>query len=222
VQLGVLNRIGKGKFSIGSSKIYIPELPSKIYSLNKKLKKQFPFLTCCLWDTSVINEFMVHQPGKFYILVETEKESMESVFYFLKENNYPVYLNPDADIISKYLSSEKKAIIIKQLVSEAPLQNIKDVNTITIEKMLVDIFCDDNIFSAQQGSEMKNIFKEAIKKYNVNESRMLRYADRRRRKDDLIKYLKTISTKPKAKQDFGAKSNLLPVLKILSNQKIGL
>ena len=157
---------------------------------------------------------MVHQPGKFYILVETEKESMESVFYFLKENKYSVYLNPDPDIINKYLSSEKNAVIIKPLVSEAPLQNIKDVNTITIEKMLVDIFCDDIIFSAQQGSEMKNIFNEAIKKYTVNESRMLRYADRRRRKEDLIKYLKTISTKPHAKLDFGTKSNLLPVLEI--------
>jgi len=60
--------------------------------------------------------------------------------------------------------------------------------------MLVDIFCDNNIFSAQQGSEMRNIFNGAINKYNVNESRMLRYADRRRRKENLINYLKTISS----------------------------
>ncbi len=154
---------------------------------------------------------MIHQPGKFYLLIEVEKESMESVFYFLKENKYPVYLNPGSDIINKYLSSEKNAVIIKQLVSEAPLQNIKDVNTITIEKMLVDIFCDDIIFSAQQGSEMRNIFNEAFKKYSVNENRMLRYADRRRRKGNLIKYLKTIPTKHQIKQDFGTKSNLLPI-----------
>ena len=157
---------------------------------------------------------MVHQPGKFYILVETEKESMESVFYFLKENKYAVYLNPGPEIISKYLSSEKNAVIIKSLVSEAPMQNIKGVNTITIEKMLVDIFCDDNIFSAQQGSELKNIFIEALKKYTVNENRLLRYADRRRRKDDIIKYLKSISTKISAKLNFGTKSNLLPVYRL--------
>jgi len=214
VQLGVLNRVGRGKFNIGAAKNYIPELPPKIYSLNKKLKKQFPFLTFCLWDTSVLNEFMIHQPGKFYLLVEVEKESMESVFYFLKENKYPVFLNPGSDIINKYLSSEKNAVIVKLLVSEAPVQNIKDVYTITIEKMLVDIFCDDNIFSAQQGSEIKYIFNEAFRKYTINENRLLRYAERRRKKEDLINYLKTISTKPAARQDFGTKNNLLPLDKL--------
>jgi len=163
---------------------------------------------------------MIHQPGKFYLLVEVEKESMESVFYFLKENKHPVYLNPGTDIISKYISSEKNTIIIKPLVSEAPLQNIKDVNTITIEKMLVDIFCDEIIFSAQQGSEMKNIFNDAFKKYTIHENRMLRYADRRRRKEELIKYLKKnqpvfqsnriSACLPRA----GTKNNLLPVFKL--------
>ena len=42
---------------------------------------------------------------------------------------------------------EKNTIVIKPLVSEAPVQNIKDMNTLTIEKMFVDIFCDDIIFS---------------------------------------------------------------------------
>ena len=49
--------------------------------------------------------------------------------------------------------------------------------------MLVDVFCDDVIFSAQQGSEMRTLFKEALSKYSVNENRMLRYADRRRKKE---------------------------------------
>ena len=136
---------------------------------------------------------MIHQPGKFYFLVEVEKESMESVFYFLKENEFHVYLNPDNDIINKYVSSEKDAVIVKLLISEAPVQDIKDITTITIEKILVDIFCDDIIFSAQQGPEMNNIFREAFRKYTVNENRMLRYADRRRKKQALNNYLKTIS-----------------------------
>ncbi len=193
MRLGVLNRIGRGKFRIGAVNNYLPELPSKIYSLNKKLKRQFPFLTFCIWDTSVLNEFMIHQPGKFYLLVEVEKDSMEPVFYFLKDNNYPVFLEYDKDVITRYLSNENNAIIIKSLVSEAPVQNIKGVTTITVEKMLVDIFCDDNIFSSHQGSEMKNIFNEVFNKYTVNVNRILRYADRRRKKSDIIKYLKTVT-----------------------------
>ena len=136
---------------------------------------------------------LIHQPGKFYLLVEVEKDSMEPVFYFLKDNNYPVFLEYDKDVITRYLSNENNAIIIKSLVSEAPVQNIKGVTTITVEKMLVDIFCDDNIFSSQQGSEMKNIFNEVFNKYTVNVNRILRYADRRRKKSAIIKYLKTVS-----------------------------
>ena len=194
VQLGIINRIGRGKFRLGAINKYRPELPDKIFTLNKKLKKQFPFLTFCFWDTSVLNEFMIHQPGKFYLLVEVEKESMESVFYFLKENKYSAYLNPDTEIIDKYLSSEKNPVIVKPLVSEAPVQNIKTVNTVTIEKMLVDVFCDTDIFSPQQGSELKNIYKEAFGKYTVNKNRLLRYAGRRRKKVDLINYMESISS----------------------------
>ncbi|MBX2965948.1 MAG: hypothetical protein KF845_07365 [Cyclobacteriaceae bacterium] len=67
------------------------------------------------------------------------------------------------------------------------------METATIEKMLVDIFCDDVIFSAQQGAEMRTIFKNAFDKYTINQSKMLRYADRRRKKEQLSQFVKTIS-----------------------------
>jgi hypothetical protein len=57
----------------------------------------------------------------------------------------------------------------------------------------VDIFCDDVIFSAHQGNEMRIIFKEALTKYSVNHSRMLRYADRRRKKEHFNSYLDSIT-----------------------------
>ena len=136
---------------------------------------------------------MIHQPGRFYILIEVEKEATRSVFFFLKEAKYSVFLEPTKDLLEKYLPEEKEVFIVKSLVSEAPLQNIKGINTASIEKMLVDIFCDDIIFSAQQGSEMRTIFKEALSKYSINESRMFRYADRRRKKESFNKYLNSIS-----------------------------
>jgi len=58
---------------------------------------------------------------------------------------------------------------------------------------LVDIFCDDVVFSAQQGAEMRSIFNEALNKYSLNLNKMLRYADRRRKKEILNKYLTSIT-----------------------------
>jgi hypothetical protein len=193
VQMGLLNRIGRGKFIIGEGKNFIPEVSPKMKAINSKLKKKFPYLKTCIWNTSVLNEFMVHQPGRFYLLIEVEKEATQSLFYFLKEAKYSVFIDPTSDLLEKYLPSERESLIIRSLVSEAPIQNVKGINTASLEKMLVDVFCDDVLFSAQQGSEMRTLFKEALNKYSVNENRMLRYADRRRKKESFTKYLNSIS-----------------------------
>jgi len=136
---------------------------------------------------------MIHQPGRFYILIEVDKEAVQSVFFNLKEYKFSVFVEPTKDLIEKYLPDQKETFIVKSLVSEAPLQTINGINLPTIEKMLVDIFCDDVIFAAQQGSEMRTVFREAFKKYTVNESRMIRYADRRRKKESFREYLNSIS-----------------------------
>ena len=91
-----------------------------------------------------------------------------------------------------HLPDEKETLIVKSLVTEAPIQKIEGINTTTLEKMLVDVFCDDVILSAQQGSEMRTIFQEAMNKYTVNENRMIRYADRRRKKVTFMNYLRSI------------------------------
>ncbi len=193
VQMGVLNRIGRGKFTLEGCRYFIPELSTGINLLSRKLHKQYPYLKVCIWSTSVINEFMLHQPGSFFILIEVDGVAVESVFYFLKENKYQPFLDPDVDMINKYASDKKDALIVKSLVSESPCQNIQGVKTVTIEKMLVDIYCDENIFAAQQGSEMSHIFKEALEKYSVNENRMLRYAARRNKKNAFDDYLSKVS-----------------------------
>lgn len=193
VQSGVLQRIGRGKFTLGEGKIYVPEISSATKFVFKKLKAEFPFANLCVWHTSLLNEFMQHQPNRFFVLVETDKETTNSVFYFLREIKKSVFIEPTNDILEKYIVNEKEVFIVKPLISEAPTQNVNDVETATIEKMLVDIFCDDVIFSAQQGAEMRTIFKEAFAKYTINQSKMLRYADRRRKKEELNQFVKTIS-----------------------------
>lgn len=193
VQSGILARVGRGKFTLGEGRNFIPSVTPSTKVLYNKLHQQFPYLQVCIWNTSILNEFMVHQLARFFTLVEVEKDAMESVFHFLKANNMNAFLNPDSDVLNNYVLGEKNAFIIKPLVSEAPVQNVNGVTTVTIEKLLVDIFSDDVVFGAMQGSEMENIFNEALEKYTVNENRMLRYADRKRKKDSLDTYLDKVS-----------------------------
>jgi hypothetical protein len=193
VQLGIINRVGRGIFMLGSQHNYLPDISTKIKSIYSKIKKEFPFLNICVWNTSSINEFMRHQPGRFYFLIEVEKDSIQSVFYYLKELNYAVFSDPSSDILEKYLPNNKDILIVKSLVTEAPTQNFKGIDTISLEKLLVDIFCDDVIFAPQQGSEMRTIFETALTKYAINQSRMLRYANRKGKKDSFTKYFNSIS-----------------------------
>jgi len=125
--------------------------------------------------------------------VEVEKEATESVFFFLKQDRKDVFLAPSADILSRYASDQKEATIVLPLVTEAPMQTVNGTQTTTIEKLLVDIFSDETIFASQQGGEMESIFREAYNRYIINESRMLRYADRRRKKKGFHAYLNKVS-----------------------------
>jgi hypothetical protein len=193
VQTGVLQRIGRGKFSLGKGKNFSPEITPQLKSIYKKINKEFPYLNVCVWNTSTLNEFMLHQPNRFYYLVEVEKDALESVFYFLRETKFAVFLEPNSDILEKYLPDNKAIIIVKTLISEAPLLSVNEVNTASIEKMLVDIFCDDVIFSAHQGSELRTIIGEAFTKYTLNQSKMFRYADRRGKKAGFSEFVKTIT-----------------------------
>lgn len=188
-----MQRIGRGKFTLGEGKNYVPEISSATKSIYKKIKAEFPYANLCVWNTSVVNEFMQHQPNQFFVLVETDKAATNAVFYFLREIKKSVFIEPTKDILEKYAVNKNEVFVVKPLISEAPTQNINSVETASIEKILVDIFCDDVIFLAQQGAEMRTIFKEAFNKYTINQSKMLRYANRRRKKEELIQFAKTVS-----------------------------
>ena len=74
--------------------------------------------------------------------------------------------------------------LIKNLVSEAPLQKVDDIPVSTLEKMLVDIYCDPD-FSYLQGSEYARIAENAMTIFNINKTKLLRYAKRRGVKEEL-------------------------------------
>ncbi len=122
VQSGVLARTGRGKFSLGQNHSFIPELSTILKNLYSEIQRQFPYIQICVWSTSVFNEFMLHQPGRYYLIVEVDKDVTQSVFHFLTEKKKSIFLEPTAEVLNLYAAKEKNAIIIKSLVSEAPVQ----------------------------------------------------------------------------------------------------
>ena len=77
---------------------------------------------------------------------------------------------------------------MKNLVSEAPLQEVSGIPMPTLEKLLVDILRDSDFFYLQ-GSESERFIENAFKMYSVNRSRLFRYSSRRKVKEELLSIL---------------------------------
>ncbi len=191
-KMGVLQRIGQGTYRIGEQMIFIPTITPLTKKIYTAIHKQFPYASTSIWHTSNLNEFMVHQPFVFNLIVEVEKDAAESVFYFIKETFKNVYLNPTAEIYQNYIAGKTNSIIVKSMVTESPVQDIYEVMTPTIEKILVDIYSDKVIYAAFQGKEMQHIFTNAFKKYTVNISTLYRYAHRRGKKEEMVAYVERL------------------------------
>lgn len=146
---------------------------------------------CAIWSTEWLAQFMELQPTSYFMVVEVDKELATPLFQLLKEEEKDVYLNPDRHMVSNYLLGKKSPIVVRPLISRAPLQQTKDELPIaSLEKILVDIFCDPDLFIAYQGSELKTIFSNAWKSYSLNLSALMNYANRRKRAKPLLDFLK--------------------------------
>jgi hypothetical protein len=115
--------------------------------------------------------------------LQTEKADRIFLNNLNTESNKRVFLLPSLTDFERYISTND-AIIIRQLISESPLQLVEGISTPTIEKVLVDILGDVE-FSFLQGSEINYVYTTIFERNNVNKNKLLRYATRRGRKEEV-------------------------------------
>lgn len=188
VEDSILHRTGRGLFSFGPESTYKYQPSSRVVKIGKFLKKKFPFISFCIWDSGQLNEFAQHLSGYPFILADVEKDVAESVYFQLKEEFNGVFFRPSESLINDLLPSFRLPIIIRYLVSESPLNEVAGIPTASLEKLLVDVFCDME-FNFIEGSERRAIFGNAFHKYTINDNRLLRYAARKGKKPDIQYYL---------------------------------
>ena len=190
-QKKLIRSVKRGVYTLQSRPIYQLEISDRLKKRYKEIKKEFPYSKCCVWETKWLNQLMIHLPGNFMDLIEVESEAAESVFYFLqnRSSREKVYFKPSEKEIEQYIAANQHSIIIRPLVTQAPMKE-QDVLCIPkLEKILVDLFVDTTLFMAYQGQELITIFENAYNQFPVNISTLFRYAHRRRRKDQLKDFL---------------------------------
>jgi hypothetical protein len=193
VRQGSLKRIGRGMFALGRADCFLPYLTRKQQTISARIKKQFPLITFCCWHTSALKEFFQHVAVYDFLLVETEREAVDAVFHFVKETHSNTFQGPSREIMENFVLGSRDAVIVKSLVSEAPLQEADATTLPTLEKILVDLVADPETFFFLQGHEMLNIYESALGKYTVNRDRLLRYSKRRNKNEVLQNILDQIN-----------------------------
>ena len=185
---GIISAPSRGIYEMDSSTPFQPKVSKSLIKIFNKIKREFPYIIFCIWDTVWLNDLMRHQPFKHYVVVEVEKDASESVFMFLKETMKNVFINPDEEIFNRYIYNYDEVVIVKKMVSESPLIEKNKIVIPVLEKLLVDMLIERSLFSAQQ-NEMEFIMKNAMEKVTLNELKMRRYALRRNREKEINKLL---------------------------------
>lgn len=185
-------------FSLAYRPAFQPEVDEAGKKIYKKIEKQFPGLKQCIWSTKIVNEFMLHIPGRFITILQVEKEALEPVYEFLKDQNIRnVYIQPDEKEIDRYIYESESTIILQSLISKSPTQKVKAISTTTIEKLIIDLYCDKKLFLAFQGSELVHIINNAYNRYSIDFTKLFGYAKRRRREIEVKEFLSSQTDIPK-------------------------
>ncbi|MCD7807609.1 MAG: hypothetical protein LUH19_09800 [Lachnospiraceae bacterium] len=134
-----------------------------------------------------LNRFVNHQIAHNVIFVYVEKELCPDVFERLK-NEYEgkILIRPTEEDFYYYRSDDM--IIVKNIMTESPKGSEARWHT-ELEKLLVDIFAENLVKSMLGESEYPQIFETAFQNYVIDESRMFRYANRRKISGKIKKFL---------------------------------
>jgi hypothetical protein len=116
---------------------------------------------------------------------------MQGMFYSLKDAKVAsnIFLKPDEKVIETYISELTEAIVIEPMITRAPTMKIKNIVCPTLEKVLVDLYCDDKLFFAYQGHQLVKIYEACFDKYFINFSKLFNYAKRRKREEAIKGFL---------------------------------
>lgn len=122
------------------------------------------------------------------LVVETAKSDCEMAVSVLKEKY------PDVVLINKAYSMLEDLhdfILVKQMISESPCVDVDGVFVPVLEKQLVDMVTD-KMYAHHNAKDLDRQFRQAFDTHTVNQSKMLRYASRKGKKEEIQEKIATL------------------------------
>ena len=166
---------------------YLPTYTQLASDLSGRVTDKFPYIGFTVFETVLMNDFLNHLIAQNTIFIQVEKVVSAFVFRFLQDEGIGnVMYKPTRKDFNLYWTAD--SVIVTDMVSEAPIAS-NNPHVITIEKMLVDMYCDKLIQSTYSKAEYPSVLEQVIKTYKVEKPKMLRYAGRRNKAAEIKKIL---------------------------------
>ena len=161
---GLVYQSGRGKYQLGAKPAYHIEITPRMLELSNFMIREFAGVNNCICGCD-----------KNVILLEVDKKEVGGILATLRARYTNVYSFKEA-IAAR--DSLKHAIIVKPLITDAPLLDNDGVSIPALEKKLVDLIADRGFFRLDDRT-LQREFQRAFEVYPINRNRILRYAGRR-------------------------------------------
>jgi hypothetical protein len=188
----IIFQVGRGLYSL----TYLPEFEP---SLSLKTKRFFnkidrkSYGELIVWDTSILDSLLTQNSEKSWIFILAPKTDLENLFSDLQQFSKPIFLNPDREITTRYVLPHTEAVILLPSISQMPTTAQNDFTMPTIEAILVNIWLDFERYFQPLGYDLKTLFEISFKKFNINRSKLLRYAARRDKREAVEEFIDTLN-----------------------------
>lgn len=189
VKQGKAVRVGRGVYLIAPKKQFSPVMSATAKSACSLLADKFRYLDVTVTDTGFLSEFMNLQPFSTVVTLEVKKSAVNAILSAMRKAGFDAYDKNDYPKMERYITTAQPILIRPELAINPTIAKDCNVRLANIEKTLVDLVCDEDIYGQYQGEELQNIFQNATKRYAINYSQLLKYAGARKRKETVMQIL---------------------------------
>ena len=169
---GLIFAAGRGWYSTLATPFTLNRAP--VSGLAEQLQKPFPLLDFSAWSTEQIAGYGHHLLAKFVTFVHTERDSMPSVFEFLRDQGFDAHLNPRGSTAGQFAIRDR-TVVVRPRVTTQPVEE----HLVTIEGLLVDLLVESRALGLMDSAEYFQIFGNATSQGRISMASLVDYARQR-------------------------------------------
>lgn len=193
IKRGDIIRIGRGKyfFSSESCREFMMPVFDDVKQVVDIISTQFKYVKIVLTDSRWLSDYLVQQPFATVVKIEVNEPAVEAVVNLLRKEGVKAFSKSEIVDADKYFSETRIFVIDKIRFNNPTKKYENNVFIAKLEKVMVDVVCDCEVFKQYQGWELENFYANVTEKCAVNFSTIIKYASSRGRKERIISLLES-------------------------------